>query len=387
MSSTSTATPEGQGVTWVELFFDLIFVFSIAQLVGLLHDGVTWLAVGQAALAFWFVWFAWGQFTWSLNAANTRNNKVQRFTLGAAAVAFVMAVSIPEAFHERAFLFAITYAMVRVMGISVFAVATFGDRGQLKAMMGFASLSLPGFILVILGGALGGDALYWLWGAAIVFDLYAASRGTESDGWNIRREHFSERHGLFVIIALGESLIIAAAGLTGHEWTTELKLFALSALIFTFGLWWSYFVLAKDRLDAAFELLAESKVTNVARDSFTMLHFPMLLGIIGIGVVVEEGIVHPSDPFHIETLFVLAGGILLFVGGMGASIGRAGGGWHLPRIVGAIVTGGVIVATEGVEAYVSVLIGLAGIVVIGIIEQVLERDEPLPAIEVSPEIE
>jgi|GEM_PF-1871585 len=75
MSSKSVATPDNQGVTWVELFFDLIFVFSITRLVGLMHHGFTWLAVGQVAMAFWFVWFAWGQFTWALNAANTRHNK------------------------------------------------------------------------------------------------------------------------------------------------------------------------------------------------------------------------------------------------------------------------------------------------------------------------
>jgi len=83
------------------LFFDLVFVFSVTQLVGLLHDGFTWLAVGQVAIAFWFVWFAWGQFTWALNAANTRHNKVQQFTLAAGAVAFCMAVAIPDAFHSR----------------------------------------------------------------------------------------------------------------------------------------------------------------------------------------------------------------------------------------------------------------------------------------------
>ena len=83
------------------MFFDLIFVFSVTQLVGLLHDGFTWLAVGQVAMAFWFVWFAWGQFTWALNAANTRHSKVQQFTLVAGAVAFCMAVAIPDAFHSR----------------------------------------------------------------------------------------------------------------------------------------------------------------------------------------------------------------------------------------------------------------------------------------------
>jgi len=108
------ATPDGRGVTWVELFFDLIFVFSVTQLVGLLHDGFTWLAVGQFAMAFWFVWFAWGQFTWALNAANTRHSKVQQFTLAAGAVAFCMAVAIPDAFHSRSLFFAITYVGVRV---------------------------------------------------------------------------------------------------------------------------------------------------------------------------------------------------------------------------------------------------------------------------------
>ena len=98
MTINPIATPDGQGVTWVELFF----VFSVTQLVGLLHDGFTWIPAGQVALAFWFVWFAWGQFTWALNAANTRHNKVQRFTLTAGAVAFCMAVTIPDAFHDRA---------------------------------------------------------------------------------------------------------------------------------------------------------------------------------------------------------------------------------------------------------------------------------------------
>ncbi len=363
------ATPENQGVTWVELFFDLIFVFSVTQLVGLLHDGFTWLAVGQVALAFWFVWFAWGQFTWALNAANTRHNKVQRFTLAAAAVAFAMAVSIPDAFQDRAFMFAITYVGVRLMGISIFIVASWHDPIQIKAVLRFASLSLPGLVLVIVGGVLEGDGQYWAWGGAILIDLVAANLATDAGGFKINRGHFSERHGLFVIIALGEGLIIAAAGVAGREWTTNLTLFAIVALTLTFGLWWSYFAGTKDKLDSLFESLSESAVANVARDSFSMIHYPMLVGIIFVGAVIEEGIVHPEQPFHVEARIGLGVGIALFVVGMGLALKRAGGGWHITRMIATAITAAVIVYIANVDAYVTVLIALTGLIVLGITER------------------
>jgi len=273
-----------------------------------------------------------------------------------------MAVTIPDAFHDRAFLFALSYVGVRLMGISIFIVASWHDSAQLKAVLRFASTSLSGLVLVVVGGVLGGDALYWAWGAAIVIDLIAANLATEAGGFNIDRDHFSERHGLFVIIALGESLIIAVAGVVGREWTTKLA--------FTFGLWWSYFAIAKDKLDALFEALSESAVGNVARDSFSMFHYPMLLGIIGVGAVVEEGIVHPEEPFHIETRVALAVGIALFVVGMGAAIKRAGGSWHIPRIIVSAIVAVAVVFVSDVDAYVTILIGLVGLIVIGFIEQV-----------------
>jgi len=166
-----------------------------------------------------------------------------------------------------------------------------------------------------------------------VVDLVGSNLATDAGGFKIDRDHFSERHGLFVIIALGESLIIAAAGLAGRDWTVNLTLFALLSLAFTFGLWWSYFAGTKDRLDSLFESLSESAVANVARDSFSMLHYPMLVRIIFVGAVVEEGIVHPEEPLHIEARVALGVGIALFVVGMGLALKRAGGGWHLHRMV------------------------------------------------------
>ena len=373
MVANPVATPANQPVTWVELFFDLIFVFSVTQLVGLLHSGFTWASVGQVALVFWFVWFAWGQFTWALNAADTRHHVVQLATLAAAAVAFAMAVSIPDAFHDRAIWFGITYVAVRLIGLGVFMLATSHDSGQKSAVARFATLSIPGLVLVITGGFVGGDAQYWFWGGAIVLDLISANLSTTAGGWNIQHEHFSERHGLFVIIALGESLIIAATGVAGREWTTNLTLFAIASLSLTFGLWWSYFALAKDRLDALVEGLGGDDLANVVRDSFSMFHYPMLLGIIGIAAAIEEGIVHPDVPLHTEVRIALAVGMVLFVAGMAAAIKRAGGALQRPRVLIVALTALAIVFVPDVDAFITILIGLAGLAAIGIVEHVTEE--------------
>ena len=263
------------------------------------------------------------------------------------------------------------------MGISIFLVASWHDSDQKQTVIRFASFSLPGLVLVLAGGVLEGDGLYWAWGAAVVIDLLVATLVTGGGGFNIDREHFSERHGLFVIIALGESLIIAAAGLAGREWTAKLTLFALVSLALTFGLWWSYFTGTKDKLDSLFESLSESAVANVALDSFSMFHYPMLLGIIGIGAVVEEGIVHPEEPLHTEARVALGVGIALFVVGMGLALKRAGGGWHVLRMAVTAIIAVVVVFVADVDAYVTILISLEGLIVIGTIEHIqYEGDSP-----------
>ena len=281
-----------------------------------------------------------------------------------------MAVSIPDAFGDRALLFVITYVGVRAMGISIFIAASWHDSEQIKAVLRFASYLLPVLVLVVVGGVLEGDGRDWAWGAAVVVDLVAANLATDAGGFKIDRDHFSERHGLFVIIALGESLIIAGVGLAGREWTTKLTLFAVASLPFTFGLWWSYFAGTKDKLDSLFEALSESAVANVARDSFSMFHYPMLLGIIFVGAVIEEGIVHPEESLHIEARVGFGVGIALFVVGMGPALKRAGGVWHFPRMFVATITVVAIVFVADVDAYVTIVIGLVGLVVIGVVERV-----------------
>jgi low temperature requirement protein LtrA len=227
----SIVSPEAQSATFVELFFDLVFVFAITQMVGLLHHDLSWTGAGKAILVFWMVWWAWTQFTWALNAANTDHVFVQLGTLIATALAFFMAVAVPEAFGDGALWFAVTYAAVRVVGLGMYGLVALHTPGLGGAVKSFAALSVGGLACAVVGGVLGGPAQLWLWGLTIFLDFVAAATAGESDGWNLRASHFAERHGLIVIIALGESLIVAAAGVVGTDFSGEVLLVAVLAVL------------------------------------------------------------------------------------------------------------------------------------------------------------
>ncbi len=369
MRSLSIVSPEDQSVTFVELFFDLVFVFSVTQIVGLLHGGLDWQVVGQAILVFWLIWWAWTQFAWALNAADTNHPLVQLGTLLATAVAFFMAVALPSAFDERAPWFAITYALVRVIGLALYAwVAT--EDAQLKTAVRFwIAVSLGGLVAVLLGGLLGGALQFWLWALAILLDVVAAVIAGRFEGWNLHPEHFAERHGLFVIIALGETLIVAAAQVSDAIWTGTLLTVAILAVAITCGLWWSYFPRAKPALDRAFDAASGARQTELGRDVFSLFHFPMLCGVIAYAFVVEEVVAHPGESLALAGRIALAAGLLLFVGGMALAIWRATRQILWPRLLLLLGTAASVVLVSGVAGQISLAIAFAGILAIVAIEQ------------------
>lgn len=323
MFTGSIVSPDDQKVTFVELFFDLVFVFSVTQVVGLLHHGLHWAAVGQGVLVFWLVWWAWTQFTWALNAADTTHPLVEMGTLLATAVAFFMAVAVPDAFHGHALWFAGPYVLVRLIGLGLYSGVARENASQRKAVQVFFVLSTTGLVAVLAGAFLGGVAQYICWGLAILLDVIAANIGGRREGWNLHPEHFVERHGLFVIIALGETLIVAASGVIGADWSSTLTTVAILAVALTCAMWWTYFTQAKPDLDYALEAQTGSKLSGMARDVFSLIHFPMLCGVIAYAVAIEMAIHHPYKALPFEAILSLAVGLLLFVGGMVLATWRA----------------------------------------------------------------
>jgi low temperature requirement protein LtrA len=369
MSSQSLSSPEDQRVTFVELFFDLVFVFSVTQVVDLFHAGISWGAVGQGVLVFWLVWWAWTQFTWALNAADTTHQWVQIGTLLATGVAFLMAVALPGAFGRDAMWFAVTYVLVRVIGLLLYYWVASENPSQRAAVRTFAVVSIGGLAAVILGALSGGSSQYAFWGFAILLDVIAAAVGGQSEAWNLHPEHFVERHGLFVIIALGETLIVAAGGVTGASRTGELVAITLLVVAITCGLWWSYFTVAKPELDRALASCAEATRAMMARDAFSLAHFPLICGVIAYAAAVEQAVTHPLEPLALEARVALGAGIFLFIGGMAFAMWRTTCGSPLGRTIAAAVTAIAVVAWARASPWMTLTLSLTGIVVIIALEQ------------------
>lgn len=312
-----------QGATFVELFFDLVFVYAITQLTFTVRHDLTWAGVGKALLVFWLVWWAWTQFTWTLNLADTEHTWVRLLTLSATAVAFFLAQAVPDAFTTAGAWFAVSYALVRLMGIGVHAWVFAGDEEQSASLATFATASSAGILLVVIGGFVDSSLTPWFWLAAILADLVTvgiAGRGS----WFLEAGHFAERHGLIVIIALGESLI--AAGLATSELERDL-MFALTttgAVVAACALWWIYFGSLQVRFENRMAAVDREHQGIFARDVFSLWHAAVVAGVIGVAVGFEEAVAHPNDQLSTGAALALTIGVVLFVGGLAAAAWRAG---------------------------------------------------------------
>lgn len=364
MSRVRAAT--AQGATFVELFFDLVFVYAVTQLTSLVLHDLTWEGVGEAALLFWLVWWAWTQFTWTLNLADTEHVWVRLPTLAATAVAFFLAQSAPDAFGEAGAWFAVSYVVVRLIGLGVQAWVIGAD--QLDSLLRWASLSLVGIILVLVGGFVAPEIRAWFWLAALVADLVSAS--TAGRGvWVLEPGHFAERHGLIVIIALGESLI--AAGVASSEVARGVMFAATTAgaVIATCALWWTYFGTLHGRLEE--RLADQTDVTRgaFARDVFSFWHAAVVAGVIGVAVAFEEAIAHPEEALSTGASLALTLGTGLYLGGLAAAAGRAG----VPSVVAprALIAMAALAATP-VVPHVPAWIALWGLALLVAAMDVME---------------
>jgi low temperature requirement protein LtrA len=340
--------PQAQAVTFVELFFDLVFVYAVTQVTSLTASNLTPSGVARSVLLFWLIWWAWTQFTWTLNPADTNHDLVRVVTLVATGAAFVMSASVTRAYTDEVLWSVVPYLVVRILGLGL-QVRIDTERGERDAtVVRWALLSLTGLALVLGGAFLDPPARNWIWLIAIAADLFAAARGGSGQEWDITPGHFSERHGLFVIIALGESLIVAAAAVSEEPRTAALMSDVIAALVVACLLWWTYFGWLKEALEHGLARAPRSRVGSVARDAFSLGHFPLVCGIIAFAVALEEIVHHPAQTPSAEVVIALGAGAVLIVGGSAFAYWRTNGVVLVGRLV-------VLVATVAVLAAVSSL--------------------------------
>jgi len=359
--------PHQQSVTFVELFFDLVFVFAVTQLTSITAHDLTIEGVVRSLVLFWLIWWGWTQFTWTLNPADTTHPIVRVVTLAATAAAFVMAASVPRAFADDPLWFALPYVIVRALGLSLQVKVDLervdDDRAGIWQWAGMSSI---GLLIVLAGTLVDPAARPVVWFGAIVADLLA-TRAAGGRVWDLRPGHLVERHGLFVIIALGESLIVAGSAVASDDRTIELVSAAGLALLVACLLWWTYFGWLKEALEEHLVAAAPRRMGSLARDAYSLGHFPLLVGVIGFAVAIEELVAHPADPLPGAVVVSLGTGIGLFVGFSTFAYWRLSGRLLVPRlaILGAMLVGlGVVAPLAPVWPLAVVAAGLLAIVVI-----------------------
>ncbi len=326
--------PDDQSADFVELFFDLVFVFAITKLTHLTAHHLTLHHVGQSVLIFFLVWWAWTQFTWTLNAANTKRTSNRLITLIATAVAFVMAASVDMAFGAGGLWFAVPYVLVRGLGAAILMRDAWSDAATRAAVGRPLGVALAGLGVVLIGGFADPSVRHWWWLGAIGVDFFSGylAAAATNNLKQVRVGHFVERHGLIVIIALGESLIVAGSAVASDERTPMLLLAGGTAVLLTCMLWWSYFGWVQEFVEEHLRRKEGGEQLTAIQNIFSFGHVPLIGGIISLAVAFENQLSHPQEPVALEVIAALGLGVVMFVGSTAGAVWRASGAVLWPRL-------------------------------------------------------
>jgi low temperature requirement protein LtrA len=361
-----------QRATSLELFYDLVFVFAVTQVSHHLLDDLTWRGAGQSAMLLLVVWWSWNYTTWVTNELDPESPVVRLLMIALMLGSLVMSAAIPEAFGEQAGLFVGSYLAIQI-GRHIFL--TFIAAGPRTLERERAGRILVWFVAAgvfwIAGAVADGTTRTALWLVALAIDygaplaLFWIPRRPfiGEAAWEVTTAHFSERFGLFIIIALGESIVITGATVSGADLNAAILAAFATAFLTTAAMWWLYFTyvarIAERRLE-----LAENR-TRMARDAYTYLHVVLVAGIIVSAVGDELVIAHPSEPLaDAEVAAVVAGPAIYLLAHVlfRLRLTRTVGWRRLTGAAACVVTG---VVAGGADALVLAVIVLA--VLIGVI--------------------
>ena len=303
---------EEERVTPLELFFGLVFVLAITQCTALMADDPTWAGVVKGLLVLGVLWWSWGGYAWLTSTVNPEEGAVRLVVIAAMAALLVVSLCVPEAFGDSALLFACAYAVVRVAHLVLFAVASRDDAALRRSVSGLAASSAIGVGILVAASAADGAVQVALWGVALLLDMGGPYLyGVE--GWKLVPGHFAERHGLIVIIALGESIVAIGLGADAGV-DAGVVAAAVLGIVAAAALWWLYFdvvaLVAQRRLSEA----AEGRERNaMARDSYSYLHFPMVAGIVLLALGAKKTLGAVDEPLKLVPAFGLLGGTALYL--------------------------------------------------------------------------
>jgi low temperature requirement protein LtrA len=330
------ATSEDQRVTTLELFFDLVFVFALTQITTQIVHDLTSHGLLRGILLTGLLWWSWVAFAWLSNLVKADEGSIRLALLAAMAAMFVIALAIPEAFHDMPgglpgpVVIACAYFVLRLTHLVLFWLISDGDQVLRHTLTRFALAMVGATAALLVASQLHGAIQTSLWGLALLID-YGGTAVIDARGWRLRSAaHFAERHGLIVIIALGESIVSIGVGVTHLPISAPILIASMLGLAVSAALWWIYFDSTALYGEQALANEPAQTRPTLARDAYTFLHFPLLMGVLLLSLGLKKVLEyvgdtehhHLADPLQGIGLITLYSGVVLYL------LGQVGFMWR-----------------------------------------------------------
>ena len=356
---------EDRSASFVELFFDLVFVFGVTQVVASIHGHLDWPTLWRAAVVLLLLWWAWTQYTWVAGFADFDDLRPRLVLLLATAGTFAMAVSVQNAWGDDGAEFAIAYTAVMVLaGVFIWL----GNRGtdRMDGVVPYVGAMLAATALVLVGGFAAVELRPWFWVAGAAVNIFSATAAQRYE-YDISPAHFAERHGLFVIIVLGEVLIAIGIGTVGHPGSAEFFVAGTAMLVVALSMWWSYFDWLFRVGETALKAATGVARGRLARDAYSLSHYPLVAGVILFAVGTEELLAHPELPLDGGARWAFLGGLMMFLASQAVMAYRFKGARTWERYIAiGLLAGAAVVLTDVASVVVAVvacvlLVGTLGV--------------------------
>ena len=327
---------EDRSASFVELFFDLVFVFGVTQIVASIHGHLDWPTLWRAAVVLLLLWWAWTQYTWIAGYADFDELRPRIVILLATAGTFILAVSVQGAWADDGRIFGLAYfGVMALAGVFMLQRARAHElegraKDQVKGTLAYLSRMMAGSALVLIGGFAAADYRPWFWIAAVLVNLLSAM-SVEQYEYEVDASHFAERHGLFVIIVLGEALIAIGAGTVGQSGSVAFYVAGTAMLLIALAMWWSYFDWLFRVGEQSLKEATGLERGRLARDAYSLAHYPIVAGVILFAVGTEELLAHPDVALDDPNRWAFVGGLMVFIAAQSIMVRRMTGKWTWER--------------------------------------------------------
>jgi low temperature requirement protein LtrA len=383
---------EDSGATTLELFFDLVFVFAITQVTALMAHDLSGGGVLSAMFITAIIWWCWVGYSWLANTVKADEGTTRLGMFVAMGGMFIIALSIPEAFHDLPggvdgpSAFAIGYLVVRLAHVVMYLLAAGDDRDLRRQVMLFATTMIGSTALLLVAARFDDTVERLLWAAVLLVD-YGGTLLIGNSGWRLRSvKHFAERHGLIIIVALGESIVAIGVGVVDKPISWPIVAASVLGLMISGSLWWAYFDTYALAAEHHFSRARGQHRVTIAQIAYTYLHLPMLAGIVLVALGMKKVMEYISDTEHHELsdalstipAIALFGGTAMFLVAHTLFGLRTGVGLGVIRPLTAIVIAAMIVVGMNAPALVSLLVLAAVLAVLNLWETVrdpITRDQ------------